>query len=183
LVDFLLKAVCSVWYTHVFCYEKNENNPFDMMNPGWNICDKRRGAYLHNLRKTVRVDMSKIFPSEDGVHKIYFWKKYLEYFFVGLKVNYIKMLDEFIVNISKFKSLHQKTNITTGNKETYIQRQKRKRKSLLTNYREEHIIGKENNSDGKQNTRSNTANTKFQREIKKKDMKMRQNGMKFSTKT
>ena len=168
LVDFLLKGVFSVWYAHVFCYEANQNNPFDVMNPAWNICEHRGGVYLHNLRKSVRFDTNRIFPSEDGVHKLYFWKKYLEYFFVGFKVNYVKMLHEFIINISKFKSLHQKTNTLTVNQGTNIQGQKRKRKSLLTNYREEHIIGKENNIVVSQKTRNNAANTKFQREIKKK---------------
>ena len=74
MVEFLLKSVFSVWYSHVFCYEPNRENPFDEMNAGWNLCNQRYGEYLFRLRNSVRFDIDKILPGENGVKKSMFGK-------------------------------------------------------------------------------------------------------------
>ena len=159
MVEFLLKSVFSVWYSHVFCYEPNRENPFDEMNAGWNLCNQRYGEYLFRLRNSVRFDIDKILPGENGVKKIYVWKKRLQYFFVGFKVNYIKLLEEFVRNMSKFKSLHQKDETS---------KERRKRKSLLNNYTDELVIGKDETSSRHNQAHSQTANKKHHRELKQR---------------
>jgi len=129
------------------------------MNAGWNICNNRRGEYLHKLRESIRFDKDKLTLSDNGISRIYVWKKYLEYFFVGLKVNYIKLYDAFVKNISNFKSLHQTVKST---------RVRRKRKSLLNNYRSEHVIGTNELISHRSKTSKNLTNNKYHKEIKEK---------------
>ena len=38
-VTFFLKVIYSVWYQHVFTYQADLDNAFDIMNPEWNICN------------------------------------------------------------------------------------------------------------------------------------------------
>ena len=42
-VTFFLQVIYSVWYKHVFTYQADLENAFDIMNPEWNICNGRRG--------------------------------------------------------------------------------------------------------------------------------------------
>ena len=159
-VDFFMKMVYSVWYQHVFCYSTDSNNPFDSMNTDWNVCNNRKGEYLQRLRDSTRFDISVLSLEKDGENKLFIWKKYLEFFFTGLKVRYSTILDSFVFYISKVKDLLDATNSTV--------REKRTRKSLITNYTEERIIGAVPTSKNKNNSTTNRSNSKYQKDNKMK---------------
>ena len=61
--------------------------------------------------------------------------------------------------MSKFKSLHQKDETS---------KERRKRKSLLNNYTDELVIGKDESSSRHNQAHSQTANKKHHRELKQR---------------
>ena len=70
-VEFLMKAIYSVWYQHVFCYSTNANNPFDSMNNDWNECNNRKGEYLQRLRDSTRFDITVLSLDDNGEEKLF----------------------------------------------------------------------------------------------------------------
>ena len=154
-VKFLLKVVYSVWYEHVFCYATDENNAFNEMNAGWNVCNERRGKFLHRLMESAKFDNSVLLKEEDGRKKLYSWNKFLEFFFVGLKVNYMNLMDAFILYISKVKELQIKDSNT---------KRKRKCRSLISNYSTERIIGQVPSTTKPK--ASSRINSKYQKNLK-----------------
>ena len=80
-VTFFLQVIYSVWYKHVFTYQADLENGFDIMNPEWNICNGRRGEYLQKLHDASRFDITVLSSENKGQEKIIKWKKYLQFFF------------------------------------------------------------------------------------------------------
>ena len=158
-VTFFLKVIYSVWYQHVFSYQANSDNPFDTMNPEWNICNGRRGKYLQQLRDATRFDISVLSSENDGEDKIFKWKKYLQFFLVGLKVNYTNIVDAFIHYISSVKGKDK--NIDTVSK-------KRQRKSLVPDYSKELVIGTVPTSKKQTVNNNHRAHSKSQKKLKQK---------------
>ena len=158
-VSFFLKVIYSVWYQHVFSYQMDEDNPFDIMNSGWNICNHRRGEYLQKLRDSSRFDNTVLCHEKKPKEKFMKWKKYLKFFLGGLKVNYPKILAALVWYITGVKELENKKDNHT---------EKRQRKSLVTDYSKEIIIGTVPTSNKKKSQINQRANTKSQQKLKQK---------------
>ena len=158
-VIFFLKIIYSVWYQHVFSYHMDENNPFDNMNPEWNICNHRRGEYLQRLRDSSRFDNKVLCEEKKPKEKFKKWKRYLSFFLAGLKVNYPRILEALVWYLTGVKELeHKKDNIS----------EKRQRKSLVTDYSKEVIIGTVPMSNKKKKQINERANTKSHKKLKQK---------------
>ena len=159
-VEFLMKAIYSVWYQHVFCYSTNVNNPFDSMNNDWNVCNNRKGEYLQRLRDSTRFDITVLSLDDNGEEKLFRWKKYLEFFLTGFKVRFSMILDSFVYYISKVKDLQL---VQEGGP-----KEKRNRKTLITNYTEERIIGTVSTLKNQGKSRSVWSNSTYHNQNKTK---------------
>ena len=53
LSEFLMKAIFSVWTTHVFGLEMDERNPWNNVNKNWNVCSARTKHYFHSLKHAL----------------------------------------------------------------------------------------------------------------------------------
>ena len=55
-VSFMLKAIYSIWFTHIFALEHVTNSQWHTKNSHWNVCVRRTGIYFSMLKDALRVD-------------------------------------------------------------------------------------------------------------------------------
>ena len=160
---FMMKVVYTVWFCHVYSYAIDEDDEFYKFNPDWNLCCKRTGKYFQELRDSLRFDRNVLAKAENGVRKLYQWKRYLEFFFILLQVNLPIILENFATHIMNTTDhvLHKQ-----GSKE--FGETKRQRKSLLTNYSSEYVIGNKQDDTVKATQQTIRDSRKRKSEIKHK---------------
>ena len=72
----MMKVDYTVWFCHVYSYAIDEDDEFYKFNPDWNLCCKRTGKYFQELRDSLRFDRNVLAKAENGVRKLYQWKRY-----------------------------------------------------------------------------------------------------------
>ena len=55
-VRFMLKAIYSIWFTHIFGFENITNSQWHTKNSHWNVCVRRTGIYFSMLKDAIRFD-------------------------------------------------------------------------------------------------------------------------------
>ena len=53
---FFLKAIYSIWFTHIFGFESVPDSQWHTVNSNWNVCVRRTGSFFNILKDALRQD-------------------------------------------------------------------------------------------------------------------------------